>query len=162
MANSGITNLYKVYNNNRKDEKELYLFKIGKFFCCLGDDAEKISSLIGLKVRTFSKELNKAGFPIESLEKYNKMIENFSYKFVIVIPNEGKSYTYEQYAMFLEEHQKDNSNKSYYKEQNEKRINDFISKLANIDVNGLKARDVCHTLEEIKREAKEIQTSYLR
>lgn len=162
MANSGITNLYKVYNNNRKDENELYLFKIGKFFCCLGDDAEKISSLIGLKVRTFSKELNKAGFPIESLEKYNKMIENFSYKFVIVIPNEGKSYTYEQYARLLEEHKKDNSNKSWYKEQNEKRLNNFISKLACIDVNDLKAIDVCSTLEEIKREAKEIQTNYLR
>ena len=157
MANSGITNFYKVYNNNRKNENELYLFKIGKFFCCLGDDAEKVSKLIGLKIGGFSKELNKAGFPLEALEKYNKKIEALSYKFIIVIPNEGKSYTFEEYAKILEEHKKDDANEAYVKSKSDKDIKNFIDKLANIDIDNLKVKDAYGMLEEIKKEAQDIK-----
>lgn len=32
MANTGITNIYKMLDNNRKNDNELYLFKIENFF----------------------------------------------------------------------------------------------------------------------------------
>ena len=94
---------------------------------------------------------------MEALEKYNKKIEVLSYKFIIVIPNEGKSYTFEEYIKILEEHKKDDANKSYVKSKNDKDIKNFINKLANIDINNLKVKDVYVMLEEIKKEAQDIK-----
>ena len=94
---------------------------------------------------------------MEALEKYNKKIEELSYKFIIVIPNEGKSYTFEEYAKILEEHKKDDANEAYVKNKNDKDIKNFINKLANIDINNLKVKDVYVMLEEIKKEAQDIK-----
>ena len=159
MANAGIANIYKMVDNNRKDDKELYLFKIGKFFCCLGDDAYKIEKLLNLKITQFSKELKKAGFPEEVLEKYNKLIEENGYYFTIVIANEGKTYTYNEYVETIKE------NKNGISNNNEKnlvdKINNYdkLTKLAkeviNLDFENMSIKELFSFFQKIKKEAKE-------
>lgn len=157
MANTGITNIYKMLDNNRKNDNELYLFKIGKFFCCLGKDAYKISDLIGLKINIFSKELNKAGFPEEALEKYNKMIEEKSYYFTIVIANEGKTYTYVQYIKNMKQNKKlENNVKNIEKSKDSKNLFNLVKSIDDIDLESLKLKDVYSIFKKLKKEANEI------
>lgn len=144
---SSIEYLYKILMNNREEENALYLFKIGNFFVCLGDDAKTISNLTGLKITNFTNTLIKAGFPSNALEKYNTIINNMSYKFFIIEPSNGKKYTIDEFKKI----EKDKINVKYSKFDD--RTKEFIQKVANLDLDSLCLKDAHDIILNLKKEA---------
>ncbi len=81
-----MSKLYKKYLSKKKDDKnKLYLFKVGKFYIFLGEDAKLMSEELGLKLTKFSKLTNKCGFPSEKIDTYIKFIELLEYDYEIVL-----------------------------------------------------------------------------
>lgn len=80
-----MSKLYNEYLRLKKiDSNKLYLFKSGKFYIFLGDDCDLINEYLVLKKTSFSKETNKCGFPINSLEQYLKVFNNHKLNVEIV------------------------------------------------------------------------------
>ena len=89
----------------------------------LDDDAKIISKLLNLKLIPLNNEVNKCGFPINSLEKYEKILKENKVKYKII----------EDY------------------EEN-KDLNKFINKIKKYDINnitGIKALELISELKEI-------------
>lgn len=83
----------KLYNKylelKEKDKNKLYLFKSGKFYIFLDQDAEFINEYLVLKKTPFTKDVYKCGFPVDSLENYMKVFKN--HKLNVEIVNEVDS-----------------------------------------------------------------------
>ena len=54
---SKVVNEYKMLKQNDKDC--LYLFRLGRFYCFIGEDAEKINDYMVLKKTKFINEYDK-------------------------------------------------------------------------------------------------------
>lgn len=67
-----------------KDREKLYLFKCGKFYIFLCDDADYINEYVVLKKTLFTKDKYKCGFPKESLYDYLRVFENHNLNIEIV------------------------------------------------------------------------------
>lgn len=82
----------KIYDEylklKEKDKNKLYLFKCGNFYIFLAEDCELINEYVVLKKVPFSKEINKCGFPLNSLENYLRVFKN--HKLDIEVINEIK------------------------------------------------------------------------
>lgn len=118
-----MSRLYKRYKNLKNKEDIIYLFKVGMFYVILDDDAKIISKLLNLKLISLNNEVNKCGFPINSLEKYEKILKENKVKYKII----------EDY------------------EEN-KDLNKFINKIKKYDINnitGIKALELISELKEI-------------
>ena len=118
-----MSRLYKRYKNLKNKEDIIYLFKVGMFYVILDDDAKIISKLLNLKLIPLNNEVNKCGFPINSLEKYEKILKENKVKYKII----------EDY------------------EEN-KDLNKFINKIKKYDINnitGIKALELISELKEI-------------
>ncbi|MDY2893267.1 MAG: hypothetical protein SOT41_05835 [Candidatus Faecisoma sp.] len=79
-----MSRLYKRYKNLKNKEDIIYLFKVGMFYVILDDDAKIISKLLNLKLIPLNNEVNKCGFPINSLEKYEKILKENKVKYKII------------------------------------------------------------------------------
>ena len=66
------------------NNSKLYLFKIGKFYVFIGDDADTINYYMVLKKTKFSKEFYKCGFPEERLNEYLKVFKNLNLDIEII------------------------------------------------------------------------------
>ncbi|MDD4035776.1 MAG: hypothetical protein PHS45_00370 [Bacilli bacterium] len=75
----------KQINNNK-----IYLFKNGKFFICLEEDAERVSEELELKITMFNKDIKKCGFPKEQLKKYLKFLNLLKIDYELVYLGEAK------------------------------------------------------------------------
>ena len=118
-----MSRLYKRYKNLKNKEDIIYLFKVGMFYVILDDDAKILSKLLNLKLIPLNSEVNKCGFPINSLEKYEKILKENKVKYKII----------EDY------------------EEN-KDLNKFINKIKKYDINnitGIKALELIYELKEI-------------
>lgn len=118
-----MSKLYKRYKNLKNKEDIVYIFKVGMFYVILDDDAKIISKLLNLKLIPLNNEVNKCGFPINSLEKYEKILKENKVKYKII----------EDY------------------EEN-KDLNKFINKIKKYDINnitGIKALELISELKEI-------------
>ena len=118
-----MSRLYKRYKNLKNKEDIIYLFKVGMFYVILDDDAKILSKLLNLKLIPLNNEVNKCGFPINSLEKYEKILKENKVKYKII----------EDY------------------EEN-KDLNKFINKIKKYDINnitGIKALELISELKEI-------------
>ena len=118
-----MSRLYKRYKNLKNKEDIIYLFKVGMFYVILDDDAKIISKLLNLKLIPLNNEVNKCGFPINSLEKYEKILKENKVKYKII----------EDY------------------EEN-KDLNKFINKIKKYDIDnitGIKALELISELMEI-------------
>lgn len=74
-----------------KDRGSIILCNAGKFYIARGKDALLLNKLFGLKVTCMETEVCKVGFPITSLEKYEKMIEKKNYSYIIYNFNQKES-----------------------------------------------------------------------
>jgi len=78
----------KVYNEylklKNKNSNAMYLFKIGKFYIFLQEDAEKISKITTLKLTNHAEDVIKCGFPKESLNKYLDIFSNLQLNIIII------------------------------------------------------------------------------
>ena len=118
-----MSKLYNRYKTLKNKEDIVYIFKVGMFYVILDDDAKIISKLLNLKLIPLNNEVNKCGFPINSLEKYEKILKENKVKYKII----------EDY------------------EEN-KDLNKFINKIKKYDINnitGIKALELISELKEI-------------
>lgn len=73
---------YKKLKNQNCDK--LYLFKSGIFYIFLSDDAETLADLLSLKLTKLNDEINKCGFPANSLSKYQLKLEELDIEYEII------------------------------------------------------------------------------
>ena len=80
-----MSKLFDVYERLKKEDSEtLYLFKSGIFYIFLDEDAKTINKFYNLKLTYLNAEIVKCGFPLNSLQKYLNLFNNFPYKIKII------------------------------------------------------------------------------
>ncbi len=67
-----------------KDASSIYIFRIGIFYNIFNEDAKILNEKLGLKLTSLSSEIIKCGFPISSLDKYTKKLNNLQLKYTII------------------------------------------------------------------------------
>lgn len=75
----------------RKDKGYIVLANAGNFYIARGKDAVWLHKMLGLKVNCLETEVCKVGFPINSLEKYIKLIEEKEYSYIVYNYNSQRS-----------------------------------------------------------------------
>lgn len=79
-----MSKLYEHYKMCKEKEKEkLVLIKSGTFYIILDEDAKMVSEKLGLKLTMLNENIVKCGFPINSLEKYEKMLNANGIEFIL-------------------------------------------------------------------------------
>ena len=117
-----MSKLYNRYKTLKNKEDIVYIFKVGMFYVILDDDAKIISKLLNLKLIPLNNEVNKCGFPINSLEKYEKILKENKVKYKIIEDSENKD------------------------------LNQFLNKIKKYDIDnmtGIKALELIYELKEI-------------
>lgn len=80
-----MSKLMKKYLDLKKeDASSIYIFRIGIFYNILNEDAKILNEKLGLKLTSLSPEIIKCGFPISSLEKYTKKMDNLQIKYKVI------------------------------------------------------------------------------
>lgn len=118
-----MSKLYNRYKTLKNKKNIIYIFKVGMFYVILDDDAKILSKLLNLKLIPLNSEVNKCGFPINSLKKYEKILKDNKIKYKII----------EDY------------------EEN-KDLNQFLNKIKKYDIDnmtGIKALELIYELKEI-------------
>ena len=66
-----------------KEKGKIILVNSGNFYIARGKDAVLLHNVINLKVNCLETEVCKVGFPLNSLEKYTKLIEEKQYSYIV-------------------------------------------------------------------------------
>lgn len=67
----------------RKENGYIILVNAGNFYIARGKDAILLNKILGLKLSCLETEVCKVGFPLGSLEKYTKLIEEKNYSYIV-------------------------------------------------------------------------------
>lgn len=130
-----MSKLINMYNNLKKeDSSTLYLFKAGAFYIFLDEDAKIVSKLLHLKLTSLNSEIEKCGFPANSLEKYLSLLSLIPYEVKIIDNTDSVSYTPKQFSV-------------------NKEINDLLFSLSSINIDNLSVSQAYNFLSDIKNEA---------
>lgn len=76
--------LNKLNDLKKQDASSIYVFRVGIFYNIFNEDAKVLNEKLGLKLTSLSPEITKCGFPISSLEKYTKKLDNLQLKYKII------------------------------------------------------------------------------
>ena len=129
---SKLVNCYKNLKSN--DSSYLYLFKSWVFYIFLDEDAKIISNLLHLKLTNLNSEIQKCGFPANSLEKYLSLLKLIPYEVKIIDNTDSVSYTPKQFSI-------------------NKEILDFLSDISILNVETLSVSQAFNFLSSIKEKA---------
>ena len=66
-----------------KEKGKIILVNSGNFYIARGKDAVLLHNVLNLKVNCLETEVCKVGFPLNSLEKYTKLIEEKQYSYIV-------------------------------------------------------------------------------
>ncbi len=132
---SKLVNCYKNLKSN--DSSSLYLFKSGVFYIFLDEDAKIISNLLHLKLTNLNSEIQKCGFPANSLEKYLALLKLIPYEVKIIDNTDSVSYTPKQFSI-------------------NKEILDFLSDISILNVETLSVSQAFNFLSSIKEKASKL------
>lgn len=79
----------KLAELKKSDASSIYLFRVGIFYNILNEDAKILNEKLGLKLTSLSPEIIKCGFPISSLDKYTKKLDELQLKYKVIddLPN---------------------------------------------------------------------------
>lgn len=66
-----------------KNKGKIVLINSGAFYIARGKDAVLLHNILDLKVNCMESEICKVGFPINSLEKYTKLIREKEYSYIV-------------------------------------------------------------------------------
>ena len=116
------------------DSSYLYLFKSWVFYIFLDEDAKIISNLLHLKLTNLNSEIQKCGFPANSLEKYLALLKLIPYEVKIIDNTDSVSYTPKQFSI-------------------NKEILDFLSDISILNVETLSVSQAFNFLSSIKEKA---------
>lgn len=67
----------------KKERGSIVLVGSGNFYIARGKDAILLHNILDLKVSCLEPEVCRVGFPINSLEKYTKLIEEKNYSYIV-------------------------------------------------------------------------------
>ena len=80
-----MSKILKQYNELKsKDASSIYIFRVGIFYNIINEDAKILNEKLGLKLTSLGPEIIKCGFPISSLDKYTKNLDNLQLKYTII------------------------------------------------------------------------------
>ena len=134
----------KLYNNylflktnEKNSDNTLYIFKSGIFYIFLDNDAKIASKLLNLKITYLTENIVKCGFPLNSLEKYTKILKNTSYNFKIIDTVKNTAYTFNDYTI-------------------DEKVKKLLSEISTIDTNSLSVKEAYNFIDKIKVSAKTI------
>lgn len=136
----------KIYENYKKFKEKnpetLAIYKIGIFFILIDEDAKIIAELTGLKLTRLNNEIQKCGFPIASLPKYTRILnqQNINYEILESSENYEKIKNEENYI-------------------NNIAVKSIIEKLKSIDVYGISPREAINIIEGLQKEINNATTS---
>lgn len=118
------------------DASSIYIFRVGIFYNILNEDAKIVNEKLGLKLTSLSPEIIKCGFPISSLDKYTKKLDELQiqYKIIDDLPN--------------------NSNVTDY--SNNIEIKKILNKITEIDMNNTTFQQSFNILLDIQNKLKKI------
>ena len=71
----------KLEELKKHDASSIYIFRVGIFYNILNEDAKILNERLGLKLTSLSPEIIKCGFPISSLDKYTKKLDELQLKY---------------------------------------------------------------------------------
>ena len=130
-----MSKIYNLYLELKElDNDPLYLFKSGKFYIFIAEDADRINEYVVLKQTKFTNTVNKCGFPDNSYEQYMKVFKNHNLNIVEV---DTKNLVEPSKPSKIQEE----SLNKYYKIKN---------KLLNLNINEITPIEALHILIEIK------------
>ena len=133
-----MSKLLKQYESLKKiDPSYIYIFRVGIFYNILNEDAKIINEKLNLKITNLSPEIFKCGFPVSTLDKYKKILneKGIKYKIIDNLPN--------------------NMNTADY--MNNVEIKHIISKIKNLDINNTTFQQAFNILLDIQNKLKNIQ-----
>ncbi len=132
---SKLIDLYK--SLKEQDSNTLYLFKSGIFFIFIDDDATTVSPILNLKLTFLNQSTQKCGFPINSLDKYLRLLDNTPYKIKLIDDSSNVSYNIRDF----------NINKNSV---------DLLTLISTIDVENLSVKEAYDFISNIKESAEKI------
>ena len=131
-----MSKLLNQYNELKKNDKSnIYIFRTGIFYNCLNEDAQLLNEKLGLKITNLSPDIEKCGFPLNSLSKYKNKLDYFKIKYVIV--DEIPESTINDFYNNIE-------------------IKKIITKIKSLDLNNTSPIDAFNLLNEIQQKIKNI------
>lgn len=133
-----MSKLLKQYNElKQKDKNKVYLFKVGIFYNILNEDAKILNEKLGLKITSLSPEIIKCGFPISSLEKYTKKLDNLQLQYQVIddLPQNTNIVDY----------------------SNNIEIKKILKKITEIDMNNTTFQQSFNILLDIQKKLKELK-----
>ena len=77
----------------------MYLFKSGYFYYFLDQDAKELYKILNLKLGHLNSDIVKCGFPINSLNKYMKILNNYGYAVKIVDSDFNMIFDYKEFNL---------------------------------------------------------------
>ena len=120
-----------------KSPYKKYLFKSGIFYIFIDDDAKELHKLLNIKLSNLNSDIVKCGFPVNSLDKYMKILTQYGYSVEIVDFSTNSLFNYEEYLF-------------------KTKIHKFMNKISHLDIDGLSISKTYNILEELKNEANNI------
>ena len=128
--------LKKYKELKEKDASPIYIFRIGIFYNILNEDAKILNEKLGLKLTSLSPEIIKCGFPISSLEKYTKKLNNLQLKYMVIddLPKDTNIVDY----------------------SNNIEIKKILKKIIEIDMNNTTFQQSFNILLDIQKKLKEL------
>lgn len=133
-----MSKLLKQYESLKKiDSSYIYIFRVGIFYNILNEDAKIMNEKLNLKITNLSPEIFKCGFPVSTLDKYKKILneKGIKYKIIDNLPN--------------------NMNTTDY--MNNVEIKHIINRIINLDMNNTTFQQAFNILLDIQNKLKNIQ-----
>jgi len=116
------------------DASSIYIFRVGIFYNILNEDAKIVHEKLGLKLTSLSPEIVKCGFPISSLDKYTKKLDELQLKYKVIddLPNNTNI---EDYANNIE-------------------VKKILNKIKNLDMNNTTFQQAFNILLDVQNKLK--------
>ncbi|MBQ9314888.1 MAG: hypothetical protein IJ220_07900 [Clostridia bacterium] len=126
----------KLNELKKHDASSIYIFRVGIFYNILNEDAKILNEKLGLKLTSLSPEIIKCGFPISSLDKYTKKLDELQLKYKVIddLPN--------------------NTNMEDF--SNNIEIKKILNKIKNLDMNNTTFQQAFNILLDIQNKLKKI------
>ena len=130
--------LYKTYITLKiQSPYKKYLFKSGYFYYFIDDDAKELSKVLNLKLGHLNADIVKCGFPINSLNKYMKILSQYGYAVKIVDSDSNMIFDYRDFKL---------NNK----------IVELLKQISSLNVDTLSISETYDTLQDLKQRSTKI------
>lgn len=132
-----MSKLLNQYESLKKiDSSYIYIFRVGIFYNILNEDAIIMNEKLNLKITNLSPEICNCGFPVSTIDKYKKILneKEIKYKIIDNLPNNMNTIDY----------------------MNNIEIKQIINRIKNLDMNNTTFQQAFNILLDIQNKLKNI------